>query len=1088
MKLNDQRLIERGFPCHQVGAETGRERDTGKAPPVNRLHVWWARRPLTPSRAAIVASLDSADTDPDAFLRQLGIEKVQALVNGVPWTLTGPILERIERNGDGTEYLPVDEFVLKKLEDEEERRAENRQLISLLKSKNNRFDNDPVINRLSQESEGFLESKPETGSVLSVIRVAGDPAHVKARIDFASSSFVKDVLGKEIKWSVEDLYGYQRAFTNETECQNTGFTVLDPTAGGGSIPFEALRLGHKVIANELNPVASTILYATLDYPAHFGVDLVDDIALWGQRLLDSVQQELKEFYPFSLLPKDERNLLKAKLAKCPEIFDEFDVPEYDHVGLVYARQVTCPHCGGEAPLLNTCWLSKEQKDPWGVRIVVDGQKRNGKVTFETYRVQKGRGPQGEDPNFATVNKGTGLCVHCRQAITGEEIKAQARGESPHGRWSDRLYAVVAVRFEPKLDKQGQPQRFKTGPQKGEIKTQKIRFFRAPNEKDLEALQRAEARLKEKWDAWEAEGLIPTERIPEGNDMRPVYYGMPRWCDLFTPRQLLGHLTMAEGLNRLKPRILAELGEERGRAVITYLQLAMDKGLDYNSRQTRWEYTRGVVKGTFGRHDFSLKWTFGEMIFTGPNSGAAWGLSQIIDAYKGIAELAKPVHERLSGSSDLPLTILNGTAAHMPQISDQSVDLICMDPPYYNNVQYAELSDYFYVWQKRTLKDLYPDFFHRRLTGKNEEAVANPVRDGSAQKAKKEYERIMADIFRECRRVLKDEGVMTLMFTHKTQEAWETLATSLIEAGWTLTASFPVESESSASLHQKDMASAASSIFIACRKREEGDALPAFWKGIGGRGVQNRIGEAVREGLKEFEPLQLNPVDEMVACYGRALHVLSEHWPVMDGDESVGPLRAMLEASRVVAEHQVRRITGGRLSVQDLDAETAMVLTLFGVFGLSPFSYDEALSLSRSLNIALAGKPAGYRVEGRMIGINQEAGGSSRRSRGAAAEEAGYHAPLVRSGSKLRIARPEERNEKRLRQPQTDWDLLQGLIQDYRRGGAPVAHKYLEQHGGGNPQRVIDLLGVWAAEVPEEKLGKEAETLRYDLTSRQGYQR
>ena len=127
--------------------------------------------------------------------------------------------------------------------------------------------------------------------------------------------------------------------------------------------------------------------------------------------------------------------------------------------------------------------------------------------------------------------------------------------------------------------------------------------------------------------------------------------------MFTPRQLLGHLTLIEGLNCLKPRILAELGSERGRAVITYLQFALDKGLDYNSRQTRWEYTRGVVKGTFGRHDFSLKWTFGEMIFTGPNSGAAWGLAQVIDAYRGIAELVKPLHDRYArGSSSAKVTL------------------------------------------------------------------------------------------------------------------------------------------------------------------------------------------------------------------------------------------------------------------------------------------------------------------------------------------------------------------------------------------------------------------------------------------------
>lgn len=207
---------------------------------------------------------------------------------------------------------------------------------------------------------------------------------------------------------------------------------------------------------------------------------------------------------------------------------------------------------------------------------------------------------------------------------------------------------------------------------------------------------AETRLREKWPEWEAQGLIPTEKVPEGHKtLEPLRYGMPRWCDLFTPRQLLGHLTLVEGLKNLTPEILAELGEERGRAVVTYLQFAIDKGVDYNSRQTRWHYSRGVIINTFGRHDFSLKWTFGEMIFTGPNSGAAWGLSQVLDAYAGIATLLTPLHEQLKRGAELPLTILPGDAAHLPQISNHSVDLVCMDPPYYNNVQYAELSDYFY---------------------------------------------------------------------------------------------------------------------------------------------------------------------------------------------------------------------------------------------------------------------------------------------------------------------------------------------------------------------------------------------------------
>jgi adenine-specific DNA methylase len=642
-----------------------------------------------------------------------------------------------------------------------------------------------------------------------------------------------------------------------------------------------------------------------------------------------------------------------------------------------------------------------------------------------------------------------------------------------------------------LDRNGKPQRYASGPNKGEIKTRKVRFFRPPNEHDLQALKDAATRLQERWPVWETTGLIPTEGIPigaktgnpdvpsSGTDL-PRKRGENYWIDMFTPRQLLGHLTLIEGLNRLKPEILAELGPERGRAVVTYLQFALDKGVDYNSRQTRWIPQRGTVSGTFSRHDFSVKWTFGEMIFTGPNSGAAWGPAQVIDAYRDIAGLAKPLYDRCARGPSLPLTILNGTAAHMPSVPDQSVDLVCMDPPYYDNVQYAELSDYFYVWQRRTLSDLYPDLFARRLVNKTDEAVANPARDGSAQAAKATYERMMQEIFNECRRVLKDEGLMTLMFTHKSQDAWEALTRSLIEAGWTITASFPVESEFSASLHQKDTASAASSIFLSCRKRTVEQPFPAVWTGLGGQGVQHRIRAAVQQGLVEFKLLNLTPVDEMVACYGRALHVLSEQWPVMDGDEPVGPLRAMNEASRVVAEHQIRRVTGGRLTVDDLDPETAMALTLYGIWGLYEFVYDEALNLSRSLHIALSARPAGYRIEGHMIGINQEAEGRRVRSRGAEAEDLGYHAPLVRKGSRLRLARPEERNARRLEHPQTDWDILHGVIQAYRTGDIPVARAYLDRHAPQHTRRIVDLLDVWATEMDDPDLRREAQTMHFGL--------
>ena len=254
--------------------------------------------------------------------------------------------------------------------------------------------------------------------------------------------------------------------------------------------------------------------------------------------------------------------------------------------------------------------------------------------------------------------------------------------------------------------------------------------------------------------------------------------------------------------------------------------------------------------------------------------------------------------------------------------------------------------------------------------------------------------------------------------------------------------------------------------------------PASWTGFGGTGVAQRIRKAVSEGLEEFSILELNPVDEMVASYGRALRVLSEQWPVMDGDEEVGPVRAMSEASRVVAEYQIRRITGGSLRVEELSPESAMALTLFGIYGLSYFPFDEALNLSRSLNIPLETRGGGYET-GDFIGVNNEAAGG-RRAAGASAEDRGFFAPLAKKGSKLRLVKPSERNPKRLDAPKTEWDVLHGLLMAYREGDVPVARAYLEKFAEQNRETILALLEVWADGVGDEEMAREAKGLIFGL--------
>jgi putative DNA methylase len=279
---NNQRLIEYGFPCHQVGAETQRERGASSAlPPLYYLHVWWARRPLTPSRAAILASLLPAEADVSWFLGQLGIEKIEAIVSGEIWILNPKdqtLLSKLKSDTPGKEWLlEVDSLVKRRLIAEDARREKNRDTIEKFIQSDPQLAQDPLIKRWVKESRSLPRPLPVAGDVLAIQREPADPAHVNERIAFAKSDRIKTILGKELKWDDEDLYGYSRAFTRSPELTTQPKVVLDPTAGGGSIPFEAMRLGHHVIANELNPVATVILYATLDYPARFGPQLVEDI-------------------------------------------------------------------------------------------------------------------------------------------------------------------------------------------------------------------------------------------------------------------------------------------------------------------------------------------------------------------------------------------------------------------------------------------------------------------------------------------------------------------------------------------------------------------------------------------------------------------------------------------------------------------------------------------------------------------------------------------------------------------------------------------------------------------------------------------
>jgi putative DNA methylase len=783
--------LEEDCPVEELSVESQRERGASSAlPPLYFLHVWWARRPLTVSRASILGSLLPAGYDRTAFLELMGVPRGKNPMDG------------------------------------------------------------------------------------------------RRRISNIRAGVEKDPGG--------DLYGFKRAFSNNVPPSAIGsmrkalsdtwggrdLVVLDAFAGGGSIPFESLRMGFNTIANELNPVASVIERATLDYPKTFGPELAKDIIRIGETIASQLERDLKDYFP--------------------RVEDEV---ETDYI---WVRTIRCPKCELSVPLAPNWWL--DSKDKIAYRPIVP---KMGESDVCSFKIVQGSGEF--DPASGSVKRGIGTCPRCGNIIDGDTIKQEGNA----GNLGNQLAAILSFRIEGR---------------------RRVKRFRPVERVDIEGFERASEALKKKLPDWQMRGLVPVEEIPEGKETKRVHeYGMKKWYQMFNDRQLLVHLTTLEAIlnypwNEVK-------NEKKREALRVYLQLAMDKTLDYNSLQSRLHSSRMVMVNTFDRHDFAFKWSYGEI--DGAGNLFRFGYSQIADAYSGIEKL-------LSGSTGY-ITFINGDASNLSDLDTSSINLVSIDPPYYDNVMYSECSDYFYVWMKRGLGDVFPELFSCELTDKTTEAVANPAQfkglgRGKATKlAAQDYEAKMLSAFKEMHRVLRDDGVMTVMFTHKKVEAWDTMAHALLDAGFMITASWPIHTESEHSLHQAKKNAAASTILLVCRKRPVGEKT-SWWDE-----VQTRVDDEVRRKAEEFAAKGLQSQDISIACFGPALQVISENWPVKRKDGTViRPEEALDRARTIVSSWFMDRIAEGK--AEELDTPTRYYILAWYMFGAREFRFDEARKLGLSLNI------------------------------------------------------------------------------------------------------------------------------------------
>ena len=444
------------------------------------------------------------------------------------------------------------------------------------------------------------------------------------------------------------------------------------------------------------------------------------------------------------------------------------------------------------------------------------------------------------------------------------------------------------------------------------------------------------------------------------------------------------------------RAAGKLDEVR-QAAYGYLALTLDTLLNYNNRAGRWDNTTGRVRSIFDRHDFAFVWSYAEMAPLVAGVGYDWAFEKTA---KCIDELVTLVHPGAKGAGgrttrsagnptgDLfesagtarppgppPITITCKPGDSLDHIEDGSIDAVVMDPPYGANVMYAELSDFFYVWLKRTAGRVFPELFRRNLTDKENEAVANAAKfqgtKGAAALAERDYQARMAMIFAECRRVLKPGGIMTVMFTHKETSAWDALTKGLMEAGFIITASWPINTEAEGSLHIKDKAAANSTIFLVCRPRGDGrtDDETVYWED-----VEPQVARAVRSRVEAFQEAGIAGVDLYLASFGPALEEFSRHWPLKRGtprqkpetlrrrrqqvlfEEEWDPYAATPEDALDTARREVQRWRVNQLANLpanvDLDPTTAFFVLAWDTFKAPVFAYDEALGLSRAVGVNL----------------------------------------------------------------------------------------------------------------------------------------
>jgi putative DNA methylase len=762
--------------------------------------------------------------------------------------------------------------------------------------------------------------------------------------------------------------------------------VLDPFGGGGNIPLEAYRLGCETYSSDYNPVSVLIQKCVLEYPARFGNEMNSNgLIKNNSNLLSDIEK-----IAIKVNDKTKKELEFLFITDPKEII----------LGYIWVKFVTCknPKCGLQIPILPNYWLC----DKTNKKVAIYPKKENSKINFEIVGDGYSKIPSEFTPKNGNMIQAHLKCLFCNSIIDPSEIKKIFHSK----KYEEKIIAVVYLE-----------------------KNKKGKKYRLPLKTDLDLMKKADNLLKEKEIKLKKEwGLepIPDEIIPTPDlkeyelggvtwkSVLPVLYGMTKWKDLFNRRQTLVLVTFIEKLRITYHEMLKDgFDDEYADAIISYLALSIDNLAEKNNRLNRWVTNVEAVAGVFAMQILQMRWIYAEA-----------------NPFEGSIEWLRLVNYKMGGLFNWnhnykakKIPNVRFTSATDLDFDDEYFDAVITDPPYYDMIPYAILSDFFYVWLKRSLNYIHPELFSTPLSPKTEEATSelSSIRGINKKdvhtisptiKTKEDFEVTLSKSFKEMSRVLKKNGIVIVVYAHKSTDGWETLINSLLDSGLVVTAAWPINTERKSRFRANDSATLASSIYMICRKWEKEEI--GFY-----RDVKKELKQYLSKKLEQLWNEGIAGADFFIASIGSAIEVFGKYEKVIDdNDEQISVLKLLNDTRDIVTDYAINKVIKGEFS-DAISTMTRFYILWRWAYGEAKVPFDDASKMAQS------------------VGINLENEWNK-----------GF---IIKDKDMIRVIGPQDRNEDELEDTPDLIDILHKTLQIWKQGKMNEVDKFLEEKGYKNSE-------------------------------------